>query len=360
MTAVAVGAQIRTNGRETRSFERRAMGSPLRLTVTGAPGGEALLAWGRVSHEFERAEQALSRFRETSDLTRLNRAATTVAPVEVDPRLRRALATAWRAQRVTGGRFDPRILADLERLGYAGASIDVARDHEAPVDATAVDGMPGGRGRATAWLALDGRRAAAALDAPVDLGGIGKGLALRWAWRRLWAGLHAMGRAGVLLEAGGDIVAAGPAPDGGPWLVGIEDPCAARPDASAVTPGPGAAAASAVTPGEPGPVAVVAVERGAVCTSSVAIHRWRDPNGRPAHHLLDPATGVPGGAGLLAVTVAGPDPAWAEVWSKALFLEGASGIAEAARRRGLAAWWIAEDGRLRMTPAARPRTAWTR
>ena len=78
------------------------------------------------------------------------------------------------------------------------------------------------------------------------------------------------------------------------------------------------------------------------------------------HHLIDPSTGDPGGAGLLAVTVAGTDPAWAEVWSKALFLEGWRGIGDLARGRGLAAWWVETGGELRMTPAARVMTDWTR
>jgi thiamine biosynthesis lipoprotein len=77
------------------------------------------------------------------------------------------------------------------------------------------------------------------------------------------------------------------------------------------------------------------------------------------HHLIDPGTGQPGGGGLLSVTVAGGDPAWAEVWSKALFLAGPAGIAGLARGRGLAAWWIDLEGGLAMTPAARQRTAWT-
>jgi thiamine biosynthesis lipoprotein len=76
------------------------------------------------------------------------------------------------------------------------------------------------------------------------------------------------------------------------------------------------------------------------------------------HHLIDPQTGEPGGDGLLSVTVAGPDPAWAEVWSKTLFLEGRRAIAALARRRGLAAWWIAVDGTIEMTPAGRARTLW--
>jgi hypothetical protein len=35
-------------------------------------------------------------------------------------------------------------------------------------------------------------------------------------------------------------------------------------------------------------------------------------------------------------------------------------IAELARSRGLAAWWVADDGALAMTPAARERTLWVR
>ena len=53
-----------------------------------------------------------------------------------------------------------------------------------------------------------------------------------------------------------------------------------------------------------------------------------------------------------------PDPAWTEVWSKALFLEGQRGIGPRARSLGLAAWWMRTDGTLEMTPAARERTVW--
>ena len=58
------------------------------------------------------------------------------------------------------------------------------------------------------------------------------------------------------------------------------------------------------------------------------------------------------------MTVAGPDAAWAEVWTKALFLAGPSRIGGEARARGLAAWWVTEDGDLEMTPAARQRMRW--
>jgi thiamine biosynthesis lipoprotein len=172
---------------------------------------------------------------------------------------------------------------------------------------------------------------------PVDLGGIGKGLALRWAASALDASVvgHSEPTLGFLVDAGGDIVASG-TPDGmAPWLVAIEDPA-----------------------GGTEPLAVVAVrERGGIATSSIRRLCWEHA-GRIVHHIIDPRTGEPGGDGHAAVTVAGPDPAWAEVWSKALFLEGAAGIAATARARGLAAWWVTSDGHLEMTPAARVRTAW--
>ena len=51
------------------------MGSPLRLTVVGITETRAAAAWDAVSAAFEGFEQALSRFRPTSDLVTLNRRA---------------------------------------------------------------------------------------------------------------------------------------------------------------------------------------------------------------------------------------------------------------------------------------------
>ena len=303
------------------------MGSPLRLTM-GGTGLSSLRdierSWTRVVASFEASEQAMSRFRDTSELTQLNRLAGTGIVSRPSPRLRRALAAADRAHRVTGGRFDPRVLADLDRLGYRGAALPTVSANgdaasrpasDAPLDARVVQ--------------ADGRRRRA-IARPVDLGGIGKGLALRWASAELVRG----GLADFLLEAGGDLVARGVDPSGEPWLIGIEDPTEATDH-----------------------LAVIAVVDGAVATSSIRVHRW-EADGRTVHHLLDPRTGEPADGGLASVTVAGPDPAWAEVWSKVLFVAGRNAIAHEARSRGLAAWWVADDGSLEMTADARRRTVW--
>jgi len=289
------------------------MGSPLRLQAL-APTRLVEAAWTEVVAEFEATEEALSRFRRSSEIEIARRnGGVAAAPTR---RLASALTSADRARRLTGGRFEPRVLVDLERLeGAPELEPRSGDDRSGPV------------------LHRVGRDGPIRMPSPVDFGGIGKGLALRWAARRVEGALH--GRP-FLLEAGGDLTGAG-SPGAAGWQIGIEDPA-----------------------GGTVPIAVL-VAGGApfgVATSSVRRARWQGPDGHEVHHLINPSTHEPGGEGLLAVTVAAADPAWAEVWSKSLFLEGAAAIGDVARGHGLAAWWVTVEGELRMTPAARPRTAW--
>jgi thiamine biosynthesis lipoprotein len=302
------------------AFGGRAMGSPLRLTTVGLSPARARRAWVTVTAEIEESEQSLSRWRADSALSRLNATAGDGNWRSVDGRLFSLLTSSARAQRISGGRFDPRVVARLEALGEQAG--------------VALPGVPDGLGGDRPWFACDPRRRLVRIDAPIDSGGIGKGLALRWAVTALRrTGLLG---AGLLLEAGGDLIAHGEQPGGGPWQVGIEDPA-----------------------GGDEPLAVISVAHGAVATSSTAVRRWISPDGDRVHHLIDPFTGEPGGDGLQAVTVAAPDPAWAEVWSKTLFLAGSRAIGGEARRRGLAAWWVEADGSLHLTPSARQQTTWT-
>ena len=231
------------------------MGSPLRLTVAGAAVAAIDELWASVTADVESTEAALSRFRAESDLSRLNVAAGSGAWLPVSDRLRHCLAISHRAGRVTAGRFDPRVIVRLEGLGERGG-VDL------PL-------APAGS-RADRWLELDARHRRARLSVPVDSGGIGKGLALRWA-----AAVLARRRVDrFLLEAGGDIVVHGDAPDEGGWRIGVEDPHRSA-----------------------GPVAVIALRRGAVVTSSTMVRRWTAPDGAEVHHLIDPATGEPAEAG---------------------------------------------------------------
>jgi thiamine biosynthesis lipoprotein len=354
-TATSGSETPRLDAEGVLAFDGRALGSSVHLFVDpldtsairadGHPTERAARdAWIAVCDELVAVDRALSRFRDDSELTEVNRLAGTGRVVEVSWRMRSALAAMDRARRLTAGRFDASVLRDLERLGEHGADLALAGARAGE------DGRPGEVGQVVAPN-LQGppseaaaRRSVAATrrmerpsrvhvpPVPVDSGGIGKGLALRWAIARASAidpGLA------ILLDAGGDVVAGGRPRTGG-WRVGIEDP--ADPD------GP--------------PLVVVNLDRGAIATTSVGVRNWTAPDGRRVHHLLDPRTGEPARTGLIAVSVAGPDPAWAEVWTKALFLSGRSAIGDEARARGLAVWWVDEAGRLGMTPAARLQSEW--
>lgn len=307
------------------AFATRSMGSRLRFLVvepeTGTPAGwEHTLAglWTAVRAEFAATDLALSKYRATSALSGLNALAgrdRTSCPA--GRRLSAALALGATAREATGGRFEIAVLSALDGLGEA-----VVATRPDPIDEEVAAVMGDDPADGTVDVP----------SAPVDLGGIGKGLALRWAVERIAPCLP--GGAGALIDAGGDLVTVGVPPDGG-WRVGVEDP---------------------MVPGEH--VAVVAVPSGAIATSSVRVRHWRDGDGRAQHHLIDPRTLMAARTDLVAVTVADPDPAWAEIWTKSLFLAGRAAIGPEARERDIAAWWVEATGLVGLTPAAREMSAW--
>lgn len=254
---------------------------------------------------------------------------------------RSSVVEAWRAYQLTGGRFDPRVLGDLTALGYhqtlpSNGGISFPNLEPRQREPLAPWNL---RTRRFGWPAAQapGARAPGANvrvnlgGIPVDLGGIGKGLAVRWASDALRAG-----SACFMVSAGGDCSCAGHGPEGQGWSVGVEDPL-----------------------GSEVPLAVLRLVDRACCTSSVRVRRWK-AGGVDVHHLIDPSTGLPGGEGLLAVTVVGEDPARSEVWSKALFLAGAAGVADLADAHGIAALWVDGAGGLSTNAHAAPYVSWTR
>jgi FAD:protein FMN transferase len=270
-------------------------------------------------------DRTCTRFDATSDLMRAN--ARGGEWVAVDRTCFDAVAEAYAAYRRTGGRFDPRVLDDLVRLGY-----DVSYSRRPP---SASD--PGvalaRRGPRPEWH--PGLRPATHEvrigSHPVDLGGIGKGLAVRWAADTL----QREGFSSYLIDAGGDCYCAGVPADAPGWRISVEDPH-----------------------GGVEPVAVLQLRDEAVATSSTRVRTWRVGD-REVHHLVDPATGLPGGEGLASVTVVDADPARAEVWSKTLFLAGAQAIPATAELLHLPALWVTTDAAVRWSAAMSDRLVWT-
>lgn len=336
MTGVGVGEAHPRAAVLDRSF--RAMASPVTLRVV-EPGPDAPAALDRAEAVIRDVERTCSRFDPASALSEVN--ARPGEWHEVPATLALAVVEADRAHRATGGLFDPRIVDTLLAWGYD----QTLPSADGPLAVGRLAAVGGGRGtvvhasyppaRWTPEVHQDGSSWLLYLDGePIDLGGIGKGLAVRWAAAHL-AGTGA----GWLVDAGGDGAVGGVAhveDRGAPWRVGVEDPA-----------------------GGDEPVLVVETTDTAYATSSVRRRRWR-ADGAVVHHLVDPRTRRPGGRGLAAVTVVGGDPAWAEVWSKTLFLAGAATVRACADALGLAAAWVGLDGSVGTTAPMDHLTLWRR
>lgn len=272
----------------------------------------------KVEEEFAASEQSLSRFRETSDLTQLNRQLGQF--VAVSKRLYEGVSLAYRAYRITHGVFDPRVIRVLEHLGYCGAHLP------------SIDELEGREGShmGPMWLTRQPRERVLILRDPIDLGGIGKGLTVRRASR-----LARQYSESFLINGGGDLFVSGPGPVDGRWSLGVENPFERH--------------SLALT---------VEVDGGhALCTSSTKNRHWQNGDAK-VHHLIHPFTQAPGGEGLTAVTVLGREPMWSEVFTKFLFLMGSQQIGRTARALNVAAWWIFSDGSLGLTQQAVPAMTW--
>jgi len=303
-----------------------AMACEINLRIAD-PDGAAANSAADVEALFRAVETECTRFDPSSALMRANRAGDDwyVVPQYCYD----AISAAWDAYVATDGRFDPRVLQTLTALGYGRT---LAFD-AGPVSLAVHRSVPSiERFEVGDWRPeFDADASAVRVGPrPLDLGGIGKGLAVRWASDVLEARHR-----DYLIEAGGDCMLAGIGPSGLGWEVGIEDPV-----------------------GGEEPLGVLQVSDLACATSSIKLRRWT-VDGKVAHHLIDPRTGAPGGDGLVAVTVVGADPAVAEVWSKSLFLAGADGIADVAARHEIAALWVRTDGGFEWNDWLDPFLIWT-
>ena len=247
----------------------RAMGTDVELLLDAEPGERAEGALDRAEAEFERLEQVMSRFRDDSELSRLNRDGMITG---ASPDLVRVVGMALEARESTAGRFDPTVHNAVVAAGY-----DRTFDSVAPAaseDAIAQRPRCGGR------VLIKGLTIELQPGFRLDLGGIGKG----YAADRVAELLAIVGP--CLVNAGGDL-----AVRGGSWPVGVTDEL------------------------------TLELTRGGLATSGRDRRNWTR-NGEARHHLIDPATGLPATDTPIRVTVIAESAAAAEVAAKTVFLGG--------------------------------------
>ena len=65
-----------------------------------------------------------------------------------------------------------------------------------------------------------------------------------------------------------------------------------------------------------------------MATSGIGRRCWVGPDGKPAHHILDPSTGEPAFTGIVQATALAPSAFLAETYAKAALLSGPEHVAE--------------------------------
>jgi thiamine biosynthesis lipoprotein len=266
-----------------------ALGTYGELLLDGRP--DALGTAMRILRaELAAVDLACSRFRPDSELLAVNAAAG--HPVAVSQLFAEAVRTALVAAEQTDGDVDP-------TLGHALVAAGYDADYAAlPADAPAALPAPP---PADAWRGIEVDDGTVRLPPGIalDLGATAKALTVD----RVATAIAAETGAGVLVNVGGDLAAAGPLPPAG-WPVRLTDDTA-REDVT--------------RPGRTGPV--VRMHGGGLATSSTAVRHW-SRGGTIYHHVLDPRTGLPAEPVWRTVTVTAASCVEANTASTAAIVRG--------------------------------------
>ena len=292
------------------------MGTRAQLSAYAATRDAGLARLESALAALEETEDELSTWRESSDISALNRQPVG-EPWIATPRLCRMFADVWEWHRATGRAFDPAIGRLLAAWDVHGKGAVPAPDAHAR--ALASSGM--------ALVAFDRDRCTLTrrADVAIDAGAFGKGEALDRA-------AAVLGDESWMIDLGGQIAVGGRLPPEAGWTVAVADP--RRRDHPALR---------------------VRMATGSLSTSAGS-ERDLFVNGvRIAHHF-DPRTGLP-------ATFDGSVTVWherglaADALSTALYVMGPEAGLRWAEARGIAACYlIPERGTLRveMTRSFRP------
>jgi FAD:protein FMN transferase len=300
-------------------------GSVCSVLVTGGPAGaraacEAALLARRA---LERWHAEFSRFLEGSELSRLNADPRETVPVSaLMARLARAVLDA---RSLTRGLVDGTLLEQIEAAGYV-------RDLREPLPlAIALKLAPTRKPAAPVPVALwrgievdlRQRTVTRAPGVKLDSGGLAKGLFADVLAQTL--SCHER----FAVDCAGDLAVGGAAAE--------------------------RRAIKVASPFDGRTLHTFQLASTGVATSGIGRRSWLDRDGRPAHHLLDPATGEPAFTGIVQATALAPSALRAEIYAKAAVLAGPRGAASWLPHGGVL---VFDDGSHRVIepPSREPRS----
>ncbi|HEV7937250.1 MAG TPA: FAD:protein FMN transferase [Solirubrobacteraceae bacterium] len=288
----------------------QALGTNVELLVSD--GHTLSHAQAILERQLEELDRACSRFRDDSELMRVNAGAGRA--IRVNALLIAAVEVALRAAELTDGDVDPTVGAALVLAGYDRDMQLLDCTSSATENAHARACRPPAMApllRATrlcGWTAVELDRERSTVRIPrgvkLDLGATAKA----WAADRAALAIHEATGCGVLVSLGGDISTAGPAPSGKSrwheartgWQIHVTDDHRSGPNA----------------PGQ-----TISIAGGGLATSSTTVRRWRHRE-QMMHHIIDPASGTPADEVWRTVSVAASDCTDANIAATAAIVRG--------------------------------------
>jgi FAD:protein FMN transferase len=319
--------------RQLFELERPCMGTRCTIAVLHDDAATVELAVNRAVAEIVRLDAMMTTWTSSSEVARINAGAGSGAVVAISPETFEVLDRSLWIARESAGAFDITVGA------FKGLwKFDEDNDGSLPRRADVLARLPLVDYRG---LVLDASSSTARLmheGQSITLGGIAKGLIVD----RAVAKLRASGLTDFLVQAGGDMYAAGRRGDR-PWRVGIQDPRAG-----------GGQARSADTS-----FALLPLENSAFNTSG-DYERFVIHDGKRYHHILDPRSGYPV-SHTRSVTVLAPTSFLADTLDTAVFVLGAErGMKLIASVPGVEAVIVDAHNQVHVSPGLRDRLQLTR
>lgn len=287
------------------TVEGKALGMTWRAQVEGVTSEQVRK---QVEDCLARWERATSLWRADSEITQFNR-----APagrwVQVGPELWQAVEIALEVAEQTDGALSI-TMEPLSNLWGFGPGVGKGKlPTEEQIAQVLADCHWSNLQRDATQRALKKRVAGLRLD----VNAVVEGLVLD----ELAKGLRAQGGQHFLLELGGELLAAGQSPQGGPWVAGVQSP----------------------EGGVDEVMAPVVLQDEALSTSGT-YRQQREQEGQRVTHVLHPGLGRPVSHRLVSVSVAHPRAALADAYATALLVLGPSKGRRVAEQLGLRVFWV--------------------
>ncbi len=264
---------------------------------------------------------------ETSELNHINQQIKEGEEILLSPQMEAVLTDCLDVSRNSGGAFDITIgeVTRLWNIDSRAGGTEESAEYDLPAEEQITEALAN-----SGWekLSIKDHRLLVSADMSLDLGAVGKGIALTEILSYLQEQEQVVG---AVISVGGSVLTYGEKPDGTSWKVGIVNP---------------------LNPG--GMIGTLSLQGQWCVSTSGDYERYVEMDGVRYHHIMDPMTGYPADSGVKSVTILTKDGFLSDALSTACFVLGEEVGMQLAESYGAEALFVDGQGRIAMTEGMKP------